>query len=211
MAKTFLLCLDRRKTGSTRTSTSGEDSYDGQLALMDRRISTHCEAMQVFSTRTYESAVRLLLREQARRQLEAAIVAASDAVPVIRGTDRIRKLRFAGSRRGKRDSTSTVCFYHADPEAVDLLAAHAKADREDLTPTEHTEVGRNIEMALDEVLGLVHGETAMPVCHALRAVAAEPAEVRRPFRPLCACHSGAGTRLARSGQVSAGPANRNRS
>ncbi len=34
--------------------------------------------------------------------MEAAIVAGPDAAPVIRGTGGIRKLRWAGSGRGKR-------------------------------------------------------------------------------------------------------------
>ena len=42
--------------------------------------------MQVFSTRTYERAIRKLLGEEARKQMEEAIVAAPDAAPVIRGT-----------------------------------------------------------------------------------------------------------------------------
>ena len=41
--------------------------------------------MQVFSTRTYERAIRKLLGEEARKQMEEAIVAAPDAAPVIRG------------------------------------------------------------------------------------------------------------------------------
>ena len=69
--------------------------------------------MQVFSTRTYERAIRKLLGEEARREMEEAIVAAPDAAPVIRGTGGIRKLRWAGSGRGKRGGIRTVYFYHA--------------------------------------------------------------------------------------------------
>ena len=74
--------------------------------------------MQVYSTRTYERAVRKLLGEEACRGMEAAIIAAPDAAPVIRGTGGIRKLRWAGSGRGKRGGIRTVCFYHAGPETV---------------------------------------------------------------------------------------------
>ncbi len=74
--------------------------------------------MQVYSTRTYERAVRKLLGEEARREMEAAIVAAPDAAPIIRGTGGIRKLRWAGSGRGKLGGIRTVYFYHAGPETV---------------------------------------------------------------------------------------------
>ena len=92
--------------------------------------------MRVFSTRTYERAIRKLLGEEARREMEESIVAAPDAAPVIRGTGGIRKLRWAGSGRGKRGGIRTIYFYHAEPDAIYLLTAYAKADREDLTPAD---------------------------------------------------------------------------
>ena len=64
--------------------------------------------MQVYSPRAYERAVRKLLGEEARREMEAAIVAAPDAAPVIRETGGIRKLRWAGSGRSRRGGIRTV-------------------------------------------------------------------------------------------------------
>ena len=98
--------------------------------------------MQVYSTRTYERAIRKLLGEEARREMEKAIAAAPAAAPVIRGTGGIRKLRWAGSGRGKRGGIRTVYFYHADPGAIYLLTAYAKADREDLTPADTRALSR---------------------------------------------------------------------
>ena len=74
--------------------------------------------MNLYVTRTYERAIRKLLPEDARREMEAAIVAAPEAAPVIRGTVGIRKLRWAGSGRGKRGGIRTIYFWHAGPEAV---------------------------------------------------------------------------------------------
>ena len=91
--------------------------------------------MQVFSTSTYERAIRNLLGKEARTEMEGSIVAAPDAAPVIWGTGGIRKLRWAGSGRGKRGGIRTV-FYQARPDAIYLLTAYAKADREDLTPAD---------------------------------------------------------------------------
>ena len=69
------------------------------------------------------------------RVARAAGCAAPDAAPVIRGTGGIRKLRWAGSGRGKRGGVRAV-FYQAGPDAIYLLTAYAKADREDLTPAD---------------------------------------------------------------------------
>ena len=63
--------------------------------------------MNPYVTRTYERAIRKLLPEDARREMEEAIVAAPEAAPVIRGTGGIR--------------------------AIYMLTAYAKADRDDLT------------------------------------------------------------------------------
>ena len=89
--------------------------------------------MNLYVTRTYERAIRKLVPEDARREMEAAIVAAPEAAPVIRGTGGIRKLRWAGSGRGKRGGIRVIYFWHADPEAAYMLTAYAKADRDDLT------------------------------------------------------------------------------
>ena len=68
--------------------------------------------------------------------MEAAIVANPCVAPLIRDTGGIRKLRWAGSGRGKRGGIRVIYFYHAVPEAIYLLTAYAKADREDLSPAD---------------------------------------------------------------------------
>ena len=98
--------------------------------------------MHLYFTRTYERAVRKLLSEDDRKEMEAAIVAVPDAAPVIRGTGGIRKLRWAGSGRGKRGGVRAIYFWHAGPAAVYMLAAYAKADRDDLTAADRKVLAR---------------------------------------------------------------------
>jgi hypothetical protein len=88
--------------------------------------------MLLYFTRTYERAIRKLLSPEARREMEAAIMSNPDTAPVIRGTGGIRKLRWAGSGRGKRGGIRAIYFYPG-PEAIYMLTAYAKADRDDLT------------------------------------------------------------------------------
>ncbi|MCE2520386.1 MAG: type II toxin-antitoxin system RelE/ParE family toxin [Alphaproteobacteria bacterium] len=92
--------------------------------------------MNLYFTRTYERAIRKLLADDARAEMEAAIVAAPDAAPVIRGTGGIRKLRWAGSGRGKRGGIRAIYFWHTGPGAIYVLTAYAKADRDDLSPAD---------------------------------------------------------------------------
>ena len=93
-------------------------------------------AMLLFVTTTWERAIRKLIAEDARERMEAQIVANPAGAPVIPGTGGIRKLRWAGSGRGKRGGIRTICYYHADPAAVYLPMAYAKADREDMKPAD---------------------------------------------------------------------------
>ena len=74
--------------------------------------------------------------------MEAAIVAEPLGAPVIPGTGGIRKLRWAGSGRGKRGGIRTIYFYLVEPGAVYLLTAYAKASRDDLTPADRKALSR---------------------------------------------------------------------
>jgi len=92
--------------------------------------------MQLFTTKVYERAIRKLTTADARKAMETAIATDPTAAPVIPGTGGIRKLRWAGSGRGKRGGIRTIYFFHVGPEAIYLLTAYAKAAREDLTPAD---------------------------------------------------------------------------
>lgn len=100
------------------------------------------QSMHLFYTSTYQRAIRKLLPEDARRDMEAAIAATPDAAPVLRGTGGIRKLRWAGSGRGKRGGIRAVYFWNVRPEAIYMLTAYAKADRDDLTPADRKALTR---------------------------------------------------------------------
>ena len=58
--------------------------------------------MEIFTTRTYERAIRKLLTSSARKEMEVAIAADPRAAPVIPGTGGIRKIRWVVPGRGKR-------------------------------------------------------------------------------------------------------------
>ena len=80
-------------------------------------------------------------------------MAAPGTPPILRDTGGIRKLRWAGSGRGKRGGIRTIHFYHAGPEAIYLLTAYAKADREDLTPNDTRALSRLVTAIKKETTG----------------------------------------------------------
>ena len=71
--------------------------------------------------------------------MEASIVVAPGATDHS-GYGRYPKA--AGSGRGKQGGIRTIYFYHAGPEAIYLLTAYAKSDRDDLTPADAKALSR---------------------------------------------------------------------
>ena len=98
--------------------------------------------MRIVTTKTYERAIRKLMSEAEQQEMEAAIIADPTGAPVLPGTGGIRKLRWAAPGHGKRGGIRTIYFHHAGPEAIYMLTAYAKADREDLTPADRKVLSR---------------------------------------------------------------------
>ena len=105
-------------------------------------IAAQLRSVRIFTTRTYERAIRKLMSEVDRQKMEAVIVADPGRAPLLRGTGGIRKLRWAGSGRGKQGGIRTIYFHHAGPETIYMLTAYAKADRDDLTPADRKTLSR---------------------------------------------------------------------
>ncbi|HET6519401.1 MAG TPA: type II toxin-antitoxin system RelE/ParE family toxin, partial [Geminicoccaceae bacterium] len=93
----------------------------------------------------YERMVRKLLSATEREAMERAIAADPLAAPVIAGTGGIRKVRRAGSGRGKRGGVRTIYFFYGGAATVYLLTVYAKAEREDLTPADRKAWARLVE------------------------------------------------------------------
>ena len=98
--------------------------------------------MQLFVTTKYERAIRKLIPESVRTEMETTIVADPGRAPVIPGTGGIRKLRWAGSGRGKQGGVRVIYFHRSEPGTIYMLTAYAKADREDLTPADKKALSR---------------------------------------------------------------------
>lgn len=149
-ASAVCFARDEARTFANQTeirSAKGDSPDKGWQVPDEWRI---LRSMQVFVTGTYERAVRKLISEGARREMEVAIVADPDGAPIIRGTGGIRKLRWAGSGRGKRGGISAIYFHHAGPGDIYLLTAYAKAERDDLTSADRKALSRLVARIQEE-------------------------------------------------------------
>ena len=149
-ASAVCFARDEARTFANQTeirSAKGDSPDKGWQVPDEWRI---LRSMQVFVTGTYERAVRKLISEGARREMEVAIVADPDGAPIIRGTGGIRKLCWAGSGRGKRGGIRAIYFHHAGPGDIYLLTAYAKAERDDLTSTDRKALSRLVARIQEE-------------------------------------------------------------
>jgi hypothetical protein len=96
--------------------------------------------MEIIRTSGYAAALKRLKKLGASPDdiiaMENAIARAPETGVVIRGTNGLRKIRFGYGGRGKSGGGRTVYYVMLDDEAVYLLVAYAKADKEDLTADE---------------------------------------------------------------------------
>lgn len=74
------------------------------------------------------------------RSLEFAIASAPNAAPVVQGTSRLRKLRFALPGAGKRGGIRVCYVYFEAFGIVFLLTAFAKNEMSDLSSVERKEI-----------------------------------------------------------------------
>jgi len=96
--------------------------------------------MEIIRTSAYAAALKRLKKLGASSDdiiaMEDAIARAPETGAVIRGTNRLRKIRFGYGGRGKSGGGRTIYYVMLNDEAVYLLVAYAKVDKEDLTANE---------------------------------------------------------------------------
>lgn len=96
--------------------------------------------MEIIRTSAYAAALKRLKKLGASSDdiiaMEDAIAQAPEAGVVIRGTNGLRKIRFGYGGRGKSGGGRTIYYVMLDDEAVYLLIAYAKVDKEDITADE---------------------------------------------------------------------------
>lgn len=91
-------------------------------------------AVVIIETRAFTKRIDALLTPDEYRELQLELVARPLAGTVIPGTGGLRKLRWAGTGRGKRGGLRVIYYYAASPSQILLLFVFAKNERSDLTP-----------------------------------------------------------------------------
>jgi hypothetical protein len=96
-------------------------------------------------THAFTVRIRSLLPDESYRLFQSALVGAPDLGVVVPGTGGIRKVRWAGSGRGKRGGIRVLYFSHRASSTTLLLFAFAKAEIDDLSAAQKAALRRIIE------------------------------------------------------------------
>jgi len=90
--------------------------------------------MRVIETTIFTRRLKSLLKDEDYRELQNELIARPDVGKVIRGSGGIRKLRWAGSGRGKRGGVRVIYYWIRKEEIVLMLLIYPKKEQDDLTP-----------------------------------------------------------------------------
>lgn len=77
-----------------------------------------------------------LLSDEELNALQWSLLADPASGDLIRGSGGLRKLRWAGSGRGKRGGLRVIYYWHVAGDVILLLLAYPKSEQSDLTPSQ---------------------------------------------------------------------------
>jgi mRNA-degrading endonuclease RelE of RelBE toxin-antitoxin system len=77
-----------------------------------------------------------LMSDDELNALQWALMANPESGDLIRGSGGLRKLRWAGSGRGKRGGLRVIYYWHVPGSTILLLLAYPKNEQDDLTPAQ---------------------------------------------------------------------------
>jgi len=105
--------------------------------------------LQFIESPVYSDQIDGFLSAEDHRQLQMHLLEQPDRGDVIKGSGGLRKLRWAGSGRGKRGGIRVIYYLWRGDKAF-LLFAYQKNQQEDLTPTQAKLLKNLIELYTNE-------------------------------------------------------------
>lgn len=84
-------------------------------------------------TPVFTRRVQQYLDDESYAEMQALLAARPDAGRLIRGTGGMRKLRWAGSGRGKRGGLRVIYYWWVGRDRISLLLVYPKSEQDDLT------------------------------------------------------------------------------
>jgi len=101
--------------------------------------------MEFVETPTFARWVLKWMTDDDYAAMQVALARRPDLGKIIPGTGGIRKMRWAGSGRGKRGGLRVIYYWQVAEDQIWLLLAYPKSERDDLSHDEIKQLKRLIE------------------------------------------------------------------
>ena len=101
--------------------------------------------MEFFETSIFTKLIQKLISDEEYHLLQLQLSVRPESGDIIKGSGGIRKLRWAGSRRGKRDGIRVIYYYITEDEQIYMLYAYPKSNKDDLTSDQLKQLKQLIE------------------------------------------------------------------
>ena len=89
--------------------------------------------MEFFETPIFTKLISKLITDEEYHLLQLQLAIRPESGDVIKGSGGIRKLRWAGSGRGKRGGIRVIYFFYDHDDQIYMLYAYPKNERDDLS------------------------------------------------------------------------------
>jgi len=87
-------------------------------------------------TPTFTKRVVELMDDESYRELQSHLALHPEAGDLIRGTGGMRKIRWAGSGRGKRGGLRVIYYWWTAADRISMLLVYPKSEQDDLSPAQ---------------------------------------------------------------------------
>jgi mRNA-degrading endonuclease RelE of RelBE toxin-antitoxin system len=101
--------------------------------------------VEFIETPTFTRLIGKLMDDDEYAKLQLALALRPDWGKVIPGSSGLRKLRWAGSGRGKRGGLRVIYYWQTAEDQIWLLVAYPKNERDDLSRDEIKQLRRLVE------------------------------------------------------------------
>jgi mRNA-degrading endonuclease RelE of RelBE toxin-antitoxin system len=101
--------------------------------------------VEFIETPTFTRLIGRLMDDGEYAKLQLALVLRPDWGKVIPGSEGLRKMRWAGSSRGKRGGLRVIYYWQTADNQIWLLLAYPKSEREDLSHDQIKQLKRLVE------------------------------------------------------------------
>ena len=94
---------------------------------------TYIERVIFVETPIFTRRIAEYLADDEYGRLQSFLILHPQIGKIIQGSGGIRKLRWAGSGRGKRGGLRLICYWWVSKDRISMLTVYAKSEKDDLT------------------------------------------------------------------------------